>query len=402
MSHDCDLLIVGTGVAGLALAASLADTKYTVRVVSHHPAAHAPSPGEPPRLRVSTINAGIVRALQRLGVWGRLDATRLGRVQRMAVWRSSPRTELVYDSAGIGEPLLGVVVENDALVAALLERCRAAANIQLMSGAALAALDPQADAVGAAFDATPPVMARLVVGADGAQSAVRQLGDIPAYHYDYRQTAVVTNITTRKPHRDTAYQRFLATGPLALLPLPGPRSALVWSTSAEQAATLCALDPARFAALLETETQGRLGTVTVAGPCASFPLRLITASRYGGDRVVLVGDAAHVVHPLAGLGANLALTDAFALAEVILDAAGDPGAARVLRRYERWRKSENAPVTGVIHLLDRLFRGRAAGLGLVRDGSLDLANRLPPLKTFLMGRASGVAGDLPRVMRQPL
>ena len=401
MNSRPDLVIVGAGLAGLGLAAALADTALQVRVLSQQPPLPAPAPAEPLRLRVSTLNAGVIRALQRLGVWPLVPQQRLGRLHAMRVWEE--RDEVRYDSAAIGEPLLGQVAENDTLVAALAARCVAAPNIRIDYNAAVTGVEQGAGNSGAAvmllLKDGQRLSCRLLVGADGGASSVRALAGIDVWQAEYRQRAVVANVTTRLPNRHEALQRFLPEGPLALLPLPQGASALVWSTSPDRAAQLEAMDERAFCAVLQEASAGCLGAVLSVGPRASFPLRQVAANRYIAQRVALIGDAAHVVHPLAGLGANLALADAFALAQLLAARPADPGSTVLLRRYERWRRSENDPVAGVIHGLDRLFRHPNRLVGLTRRRGLTLVNRLPGARTFFMARACGNVGDLPDLMR---
>ncbi|MEC9340954.1 MAG: FAD-dependent monooxygenase [Pseudomonadota bacterium] len=403
MKSAPDLVIVGAGLAGLGLAAALVKTPLTVRVLSREALPLPPADDEPLRLRVSTLSVGVIRALQRLGVWPLLNETRLGRLHRMRVWEDG--SELCYDSATIGAAELGRVVENDALVTALAAHCAAAPNVQIDTGANLAEVQQQGgertQRVGLHLDDGTHLVTRLLVGADGGESVVRRLAGINAWHEAYGQMAVVANIITERPNPHEALQRFLPDGPLALLPLPGGASALVWSTHPEHAAHLCDMDDSAFCAVLQEASERRLGAVCSVGPRRRFTLRRLAATRYVANRIALVGDAAHVVHPLAGLGANLALEDAFALAELLAAHSGDPGDSALLRRYERWRQSQNAPVTAVIHGLNRLFRDPGQVTGAVRRGGLALINRLPGAKAFFMAHACGVAGDLPRLMRQP-
>jgi 2-octaprenylphenol hydroxylase len=270
--------------------------------------------------------------------------------------------------------------------------------------AGLAALSPGADAIRVATTDGREYRAGLAVGADGAESAVRTQAGIDVRATDYGQRAVVAHLRTERPHADTAWQRFLDTGPLALLPLADGRVSLVWSTTPEMAAELVQCDEARFAERVTAASAGVLGRLEAATPRASFPLRLLHARRYAASRVALVGDAAHTVHPLAGQGINLAFMDAAALTDVLgaaLEAGDDPGELRVLRRYERWRKAEALPAILLLDGLQRLFSGGDALKSRLRRGGLGLVQSARPVKRLLMQRALGIAGDVPASVRRP-
>jgi 2-octaprenylphenol hydroxylase len=243
---------------------------------------------------------------------------------------------------------------------------------------------------------------RLLVGADGAQSKVRQLAGIDTRGWNYEQKAVVGNVRTAEPHQATAWQRFLPTGPLAFLPLQDGRCSIVWSTTPEQVDALLALDDAAFAEALAEAFDRRLGEIIEVGPRGAFPLRLQHTRDYVKPGLALIGDAAHVVHPLAGQGVNLGLLDAATLAEVILDAitAGQEiGAFRVLRRYERWRKGDNLLMLGVMDGFKRLFSNPLPPVQLLRNLGLNLTDAAGPLKNLIARRAMGLEGDLPRLAR---
>jgi len=248
--------------------------------------------------------------------------------------------------------------------------------------------------------------ARLLVGADGARSRVREHAGIRTSGWSYEQKGIVATVRTELPHRETAWQRFLPTGPLALLPLSDGRVSLVWSTSPERAAELVAMTSDEFAQAVTEASAGVLGRLVPDAGRASFPLRLLHAVDYTRPRLALVGDAAHGVHPLAGQGVNLGFMDCAALVEVTGDAlaeGGDPGEARSLRRYERWRKAENLPAMALMDGLQRLFSNDDPMLSWARRTGLFLADRAAPLKRVLIERAMGLAGEIPRpVARESL
>ncbi len=244
---------------------------------------------------------------------------------------------------------------------------------------------------------------RLLVGADGARSRVRRLAGIETVGWDYDQHALVCTVETEQPHAGTAWQRFLSTGPLAFLPLSDGRCSIVWSTTPEAAARLLALDAVAFSELSDV-FEAQLGEVHLVSPRVLFPLRLQHARRYIGPRVVLLGDAAHTIHPLAGQGVNLGVMDAACLAECLLDGADQgraPDSIVTLRRYERWRKGQNVLVQGAMDAFKRLFGSELMPLRLARNLGLRLADGAIPVKIALARRAMGLSGDLPALARDP-
>jgi 2-octaprenylphenol hydroxylase len=246
--------------------------------------------------------------------------------------------------------------------------------------------------------------AGLVVGADGAESAVRQAAGIATRGWDYPQRAVVAHLDAQEPHGSTAWQRFLDTGPLALLPLADGRVSLVWSTLPDAAQELVQCPEQEFAERVTAASGGVLGQLQPATPRAAFPLRLQHARRYAAERIALVGDAAHVVHPLAGQGINLAFLDGAALVDVVgsaLAAGDDPGELAVLRRYERWRKAEALPAIVLLDGIQKLYFGGNPLKSRLRRGVLGLAQASSTAKRLLMGRALGVAGEVPGSVRRP-
>jgi ubiquinone biosynthesis UbiH/UbiF/VisC/COQ6 family hydroxylase len=375
VAMDADVAIIGGGVVGATLALMLVDEARIppARIIIIEPVAPgAPAAGSPIGLRVSAIAPGNRERIVRLGAWQRLDATRIGTYERMRVWHESVPPDspdvLVFDAAEAGEPDLGCIVENNALQAVLLATC-AERGIRIVRGTLKSLqVDPDA-AVLELGEGT--LRAELVVGADGASSTARRLLQIPASEREYGQRAIVATVRTARPHRNTAFQRFLSTGPLALLPLPGDAVSIVWSATAAHAATLLALDAGEFNRVLTRDSAGVLGELALSSERAAFPLRRLAASQYVRPRVALVGDAAHVIHPLAGQGVNQGLEDAASLAAHLAarPSRESPGAMPALLRYQRERQAGNALVGGVVDGLDRLFTRPAGVVGtLAREG----------------------------------
>ena len=404
MKEVLDVLVIGGGPVGACAAALLArgvgSSAFRVAVLEPNrpqmPALEAPT--DP---RVIAVSRSSERIVQAAGAWSAIG--RLSPYERMRIWHESVPPispgSLVFDAADVGEPNLGYIVENRVLQAALLDSFAAAGG--RIEPAHLVGLRIEGDAV-TVETSNGTLSARLVVGADGAQSAVRQAVGLTVDSSDYRQTAIVATVATARPHEKTAWQRFMRNGTLAFLPLADGTSSIVWSADNDLASVLLAGSSADFAKELDHASDGALGETRLVSDRASFPLRRLAAHHYAAQRVALIGDAAHVVHPLAGQGVNLGLLDAAVLAELLLEARRDredPGALRVLRHYERWRKSEVAFMSSAIDAFDRfLAHGRGPISRLAQKG-LGWVNRSHELKRFFISRALGTAGELPRVAR---
>ncbi len=408
MKRDFDVVIVGGAMAGAGTAALLAATPATaslrIALVEPRPAS-LPAVDAPLDLRVSALSRASQQLLERTGAWSRV-AARAGAYQRMVVWeqRMDPTASgaLVFDAAELGEPDLGHIAENRSVQAALTLRAQEAGVVLLRAG--FTTLESAGDSIRVSLDDGREYRAALVVGADGAESAVRRQAGIDVRGWDYGQRAVVAHLQPERPHHETAWQRFLDTGPLALLPLADGRVSLVWSTLPAMAEELVACDEAEFAARVTDASAAVLGRLSPTSPRASFPLRLLHARRYAVERIALVGDAAHTVHPLAGQGINLAFLDAAALVDVLgaaVEAGDDPGEMRVLRRYERWRKAEALPAIALLDGIKRVFFGDNPLQSRLRQGALGFVQASRPLKRIFMQRALGIAGDVPASVRRP-
>jgi len=403
-----DVAIVGGGPVGACAAALLArgaaGGSGALRVALLEPGAPAPLPADAPlEARVVALSRASEHILTRAGAWPRIRGPRLSPYERMRIWHESvaPDSEqaLVFDAADAGEPNLGFIVENRLLQTALLGAFTDAGGH--LEPAQLNALEITDAGVNLSTSGRV-LSARLVVGADGAQSTVRRAAGLTADVSDYHQTAIVASVATARPHQATAWQRFMHDGTLAFLPLADGTSSLVWSADDELAAGLLGATASAFAQQLDRASDLALGSTRLVSERTSFPLRRLAAQRYVAQRVALVGDAAHVVHVLAGQGVNLGLMDAAALAQLVLAAAGqreDPGALGVLRAYERWRKSEVAVMSTAIDAFDRLLAHGSGPLARVAQRGLSWVNRSQELRRLFIRRALGMSGELPQAAR---
>jgi 2-polyprenylphenol 6-hydroxylase len=400
--HDFDIVVVGGGMVGLCFAALAAqDARLAgLRIAILEPSApQAPDPGVLD-LRVSALSRASERILQAAGAWPAI-AGHAGAYSAMVVWDAASRADawdaLRFSAAETAEPDLGHIVENRRVQWALLES-RALRAVTIMR-CGLEALDFEADAARVRLGDGRRLACALVVGADGGNSRTRELCGIGRGGWSYGQSAVVAHLRCARPHRDTAWQRFLPDGPLALLPLRDGRVSLVWTTTPDGADELLAAAPAAFAARVTEASDRVVGALEPDSERAAYPLALWHAREYVRPRLALVGDAAHTIHPLAGQGVNLGFLDAAALVQVLAEAASgaEPFASRVLGRYARWRRSENSLMLGATDTLNRLFGERSVAIATVRRLGLSLVGRQPLLRRALVARALGLTGDLPRV-----
>lgn len=399
---DYDLIIAGGGMVGSALACALGQGDLRIALLEGVPLDRM-RPGLDLDSRVSAISRASQRVFAAVGAWDGMTAWRVSPFRDMRVWDATGFGSIHFDSADIGEPLLGWIIENRVIQYALLERARQLPAVDLLCPAALETAEPLAgNGWRIRLNDGREFTTRLLVGADGAQSRVRQLAGIQTGGWSYDQHAVVANVRTAETHQETAWQRFLPTGPLAFLPLHDGRCSIVWSTTPDQADSLLALDERDFGVALAETFDQRLGAIVEVGPRAAFPLRLQHAHAYVQPGIALIGDAAHVVHPLAGQGVNLGLLDAATLAEVVLDAVAasqDFASLKTLRRYERWRKGDNLLMLGVMDGFKRLFGTSLPPVRLLRNVGLNLTDAAGPLKNLIARRAMGLAGDLPKLAR---
>jgi 2-polyprenylphenol 6-hydroxylase len=407
VSRQFEVVVVGGGLAGACAAALLARHAGIAPSRVALLAEQLPAPanaGAPVELRVAAISRASERVLSAAGAWQRLDKARLCAYERMRVWHESAAVDgaaaLCFDAADVGEPNLGYIAEIGALQRACIDSFIDARGTLIQASLERLEIGPQF----ARLDCGAQVLeSRVVVGADGVQSMVRKGAGMSVRWRDYRQLAIVATVATARPHEHTAWQRFLRTGPLALLPLFDGRSSLVWSLDLAEARTVCDSSEAEFNARLEVASAHVLGATRVVSERLSFPLHSIAAHSYVGPRFALIGDAAHVIHPLAGQGANLGLLDAAALCEAIARAPAlreDPGALRVLRPYEQQRRTHNLAMDTAMSVFQGGFAAARGPAAWLVNRGLTLVNRSGTLKRAFARQALGTVGELPRLARR--
>lgn len=390
-----DVAIVGGGPVGMTLALALVQSMRGIRValVDRRPLS------VPKDNRASAIAAGVRRVFEALGVWADMEA------------QSQPITAMRITDSGSGDiarPLFlqfdGEVAPGEAFAHMVPNTASQAALLGAM-GDLVTVIAPAEIADWSEGRLTladgRTIVAPAIVAADGAQSALRQRAGITTTGHDYHQTGLVATITHELPHDGVAYEHFRPSGPFASLPLKGNRSSLVWTETSENAKNFLAMDSAQLALEIEAVMGSSLGAVTLEDKLMGFPLRLQIARDFVGPRLALIGDAAHVVHPIAGQGLNLGLKDVAALAEVIVDAIRlglDHGSEDVLARYQAWRRLDTASMVMVTDGMNRLFSNDVAPVRAIRDFGLGLVDRAGPLKDAMIRAASGVSQSGPKLL----
>ncbi|NYZ61643.1 FAD-dependent oxidoreductase [Luteimonas deserti] len=384
-----DVVIAGGGVVGAACALALAGRGFDVVLVE--PRAPAPWTPASPDLRVYALAHDNARLFGTIGVWAGVEATRAHAYRRMEVWDAGGGSALRFDADALAKRELGWIVEHGLLVDRLWSRLQAA-GVDVRCPGALEAVDEGDARISVRLEDGTRIDTTLLVAADGADSAARRLAGIDTRARDYGQSGVVGYIRSERSHEDTAWQRFLPGGPLALLPCADGLSSIVWSVPTAEAERLLSLDEAAFADALTRASGGRLGALAPISVRAAFPLRRQLAATQRAGRVLVLGDAAHVVHPLAGQGVNLGLRDVASLTAVLGDAL-DRGARwdapQALARWARARRSENTIAAHAFELINDVYSNDSVLPVLLRSHLLGIAGRVPPLNRLLWQRAAG-------------
>lgn len=444
-AFDSDIAIIGGGLAGMTLA--IACAQHGIRTTLVEAEALPDLTDRRYDGRSSAIAYGSQRVLAAIGAWSFIadeaqpirdirvtdgggfqrDARRAGGISPFFV-HYSHRDLPAAETSGAGhhpghhhpghphtgesrQPPFGYIVENRASRIGLIRRLQQIAAITHVTATTATAVDLQAEGATVTLSDGRRITTRLVIAADGRRSALRGFAGIGSQEFDYHQTAIVCTVAHERDHQGVAHEHFLPAGPFAMLPMTdGPddhgitrhRSSIVWTEDPRLVNFLIGLDDDAFGTEIERRFGLSLGHVRPIGPRFSYPLKLLVAERYLGDRLVLVGDAAHGIHPIAGQGFNLGIRDVAALAEVLVDAkrlGQDLGSALVLERYARWRRFDNLLLAGVTDGLTRLFSNDLAPVRLVRDLGFALFNKLPPVKRLAMRHAMGLVGDLPKLVQ---
>ena len=402
MKQDTDIVIVGGGLNGPALALALAQGGLDVTLVDARAA-----PDRSARAfdgRAYALAVASKRLLEVLGVWSCIAEQsqpifKISTSDGHAGMTATP-SFLSFDAAEIEEGPMGFMIEDRFLYTALLAAVADRPRITLVSGDTAVA-QTVSDSVAVTLGSGRQIVTPLLIGADGRASKTASRAGISRVGWEYGQTALVTAVVHAKPHHGTAHQFFMPSGPLAILPLPGNQSSVVWSEDRAAASAIQALPDSEYLAALRPRFGDFLGQISLAGDRFTYPLSLSIAASFVAPRVALVGDAAHGVHPLAGQGLNLGLRDVGALAQVLIEAhrrGEDIGAADVLQRYQRWRRFDTTSLGLGMDMINRLFSNKSAVLRTARGIGLNLVNQLPGLRRNFIRQAAGLSGDLPRLL----
>jgi 2-octaprenylphenol hydroxylase len=384
-----DVAIVGAGLVGASLALALRGSGLSVALVEAQPPQTLPTDASWDN-RIYAISPGSAKFLERLGIWAELPTVRITRIEAMTIYGDDGHSRLDFSADEAGLAQLAYIMESRLLQAALWRALQATSEVTLLCPAECASLTIDADAAHLSMSDGASITTKLIVAADGAHSWVRQQSGVKARDKDYQQLGVVANFMTEFPHQGVAYQGFGREGVLAYLPLPGNQISIVWSLQEDIARELLQLPAAELCERVAEASGMRLGKLELLSPAAAFPLHLITPDGLIKPRVVLIGDAAHQVHPLAGQGVNLGFADAQALATVLGQRGPrDCGDVFLLRRYERARREDILAMQWVTDGLHGLFRQSQPVLGWARNAGLSMTNRFTWVKRQLIKHALG-------------
>jgi len=401
-NFDADVVVVGGGIIGGSFACLLGQAG--LKVILLDAGVRQVNSLKKVDARVFAITQASEKILKKAGAWRRLQENDIACFRKMHVWDENGLGVINFDSASICQSTMGYIISHQAIIDALQEKLLDMENVRCIWSASAAFIKNETNAMLLETEDGLQFRSKLVVAADGSNSKLRSLANIHYHKHDYKQAALACAVTTEYPHNEIARQRFLKRGPLAFLPMVDPhQSAIVWSTSPDHAQRLKESDKSVFHFELAEAFASELGEIKESSERIVFPLSRAQAEQYVQPRLALIGDSAHTVHPLAGLGANLGLLDAAALAEVLIDSVSrgrDPGRLQVLRRYERRRKGENHSVMYLMDGFKHLFENQTQSVQWLRNLGLDMVDSLPIAKHAIMKRAMGLEGDLPAIARR--
>ena len=400
-NFDADVVVVGGGIIGGTFAALLGQAG--VKVILLDASVRQLNSLKKVDARVFAITRASEQILKKAGAWRRIDENNIACFRKMHVWDEQGIGEINFDSAELCQPTMGYIISHQVIVDALQEKLLDMENVRCIWSESPAFIKTEDDHILLRTENGLQFRSKLIVAADGGNSKIRSLANIHYQKHDYNQSALACVVTTEYPHGEIARQRFLKRGPLAFLPMvESNQSAIVWSTSPDQAQRMKEMDKAAFHFELEEAFAHELGEIKESSERIVFPLSRAQAEQYVQPRLALIGDSAHTVHPLAGLGANLGLLDAAVLAEELINTVEkgrDPGRLQVLRRYERWRKGENHNVMYLMDGFKHLFENEMQSVQWLRNFGLDMVDSFPLAKHAIMKRAMGLEGDLPSSAR---
>jgi len=398
MSQHYAVIVVGGGIVGATAACALAQAGINVALLDTRNPERSWSEDQPADIRVSALTRASQNILQALDVWPAMVSRGVGAYDQMHVWDADSAGVLHFDAADTEYPDLGHIVENRVTVAALWDKLESLPTATIFCPAKVSDLEPKTAGMRVILDDGQVLEADIVIAADGRDSALRKMMGIATTGWEYQQDGLVATVSTEKSHQFTAWQHFLPEGPLAFLPLKNGQCSIVWTLSHKTAQQYLDLAEADFLQQLAQASGGVLGKMLDVGTRGAFPLRFQYAKHYIAEHFVLIGDAAHAMHPLAGQGANAGLLDAAAIAELMIKAdevGRSLGSHKLLRRYERWRKGDNLAMMSSMDVINKTYTQQNELMRQIRGTGMSWVNHSAWLRNYFNRYAMGLRADLP-------